>query len=256
MNPFPYAVETNHDPFGDAEDFTSVYVDNFSLEKIQPLLGTYLGNLPSRNRSESWKDVGAGLVGGRIDSVLVGGQAPKALVELVFHGSFDFESQKRYDFYSMIDVLRIKLRESLREEQGAVYGVRLNAAVNQYPVSNYRITASFNADPEEVHGLLETALSEIRKLKEFGASEADLSKVKEIQRQTRIKSLKENNFWLGQLTARYREDIPLEGMRLETYENYIDGLNSEAVKKAAIRYFDPDNFIKIVLIPEPRTDGG
>ena len=179
------------------------------------------------------------------------GQAPKALVDLVFHGPFDYsESQKRYDFYSMIDLLRIKLREAMREDMGGVYGVRINGSASQFPDPDYRITISFNADPGEVDSLIRKALEVIGGVKENGPEEADIQKVRESQRQGRIKSLKENGFWLGQLNARYREGIPLDGILLENYQKYVDGLSPEAIQEAARAYFDMDQYMKLMLLPE------
>ncbi len=245
------AFRVYQDRFADASDFTFTFVGNFEVEELLPKLQIWLGNLPSTGREESWKDVGADLVEGRVDTTIVRGEAPKALVDLVFHGPFDYaESQKRYDFYSMIDLLRIKLREAMREDMGGVYGVRINGSASQFPDPDYRITISFNADPGEVDSLINKALEVIAEVKEKGPEEADIQKVRESQRQGRIKSLKENGFWLGQLNARYREGIPLDGILLENYEEYVDGLSPDTVQEAARAYFDMDQYMKLMLLPE------
>lgn len=250
------AFSIYEDRFADASDFTFIFVGNFTLERIAPLLQKYLGNLPAIHRRESWRDVGGDLVSGRIDSTFSGGKAPKSFVELTFHGPFDFaESHNRYNFYSMTDLLRIKLREAMREEQGGVYGVRLSGVASQFPSSTYRLVISFNCAPEEVELLVQTALAEIQKLKDQGANEEDLQKVRETQRQGRVKNLKENSFWRGQLTTRYREGIPLEGIQLSVYEQYINNLQSAAVQQAAQRYFNTtENYIRLVLMPEPKEE--
>ncbi len=239
------------DRFADASDFTFVFVGSFSVDAILPLLQTYLGNLPVIEREESWRDVGAYLTGGVVDTMLVRGQAPKAIVDLLFHGPFDYaERQNRYNFYSMIDLMRIKLREAMREDQGGVYGVRLSGTASQNPRPMYRISLSFNSDPSEVDTLVQVALDVIARIKAEGPEEADLQKVKETQRQNRIEGLKENGFWLGQLTARYREGLSLDGIKLGTYEQYIDGLSAQAVQEAARKYFNLDQYMKLVLMPE------
>lgn len=251
------AYDIYRDRFADASDFTFFFVGNFDKESLIPMLQRYLGHLPSIFRKESWKDVGARLASGKIDTVIVRGKAPKALVELTFHGDFNYQdSKERYDFYSMLSLLRIKLRESMREDQGGVYGVRVSGVASQHPRSAYRITLSFNAEPGEADSLISTALATIEAIKKDGATEKDLQKVRETQRQSRIKNLKENGFWLGQLTARYREDIPLEGIRLEVYETYIEGLKAMDIQDAARDYLKTGrNFMEIVLMPETKDTG-
>lgn len=248
------ALEVFRDRFADASDFTFVVVGNFSLDTLQPWLCRYLGSLPATGRQENWRDIGAGLHSGRLDTVLVRGQAPKALVEITFHGSFTYASQERYDFYSMVDILRIKLRESMREEKGGVYGVRVNGTVFHYPTPSFRITLSFTTEPSDVQLLIQTALQEIERLKADGATEKDLEKVRETQRQERIKNLRENSFWLAQLAARYREDIALEGIQLPVYEQYLNRLSSPAIQQAAQRYLGFDNYLQLILMPEQKTE--
>ena len=251
------ALAVYRERFADAGDFTFVFVGNFKDEDLLPLLQRYLGNLPTTGRRESWKDVGARLHDGRLDTTLIGGQAPKALVELVFHGPFDYrQAQNRYDFYSMLDVLRIQLREEMREEQGAVYGVRLSGNLQQHPQERYRITLSFNAEPEKTDSLIQTARQVIQRLQERGPDKDVIQKVQQTQWQSRLKAVQENAFWRGQLTARYCEDLSLEGMKPEVYRRYVEQLDLAAVQEAATRYFDGKNELQIVLLPEQRGPAG
>ena len=83
-----------------------------------------------------------------------------------------------------------------------------------------------------------------------GIDEEILQKVKETQRQGRIKGLKENGFWLGQISTRLKYGIGLEGIRMERYEPYVEGLSAEDIQNAAQRYLQEDDFIQVVLMPE------
>lgn len=243
-------MRTYRDRFADAGDFTFVFVGNFTPEALEPLLATYLGNLPATGREESWKDVGANLAEGHIDTAIIRGQAPKALVEMNYHGPFEYESQERHHFYSMVSALRIRLREAMREDKGGVYGVNVNGIALPYPTPQYRITLSFNTDPDRAEELIATAKETIAVLQNQGIDEEILQKVKETQRQGRIKGLKENSYWLGQISTRLQYGIGLEGILLERYEPYIEKLAAEDIQKAAQHYFQEDHFIQVVLMPE------
>jgi len=247
------ALRTYRDRFADAGDFTFVFVGNFDPAGIEPLLAAYLGNLPAAGRQESWKDVGAALAEGHIDTTIIRGQAPKALVEMTYHGPFEYEGLERYHFYSMIAALRIRLRESLREDKGGVYGVNLNGIALPYPEPHYRITLSFNSEPARTQELIAAARAAVAALQTEGIDEETLQKVRETQRQNRIKGLKENGYWLSQISTRLQYGIGLEGILLEKYEPYIEGLSAEDIQMAAQRYFQEDRFIQVVLMP---GDGG
>ncbi|MEL6868050.1 MAG: insulinase family protein, partial [Bacteroidota bacterium] len=238
------------DRFADASDFTFVFVGNFEDTQIKALAKTYLASLPTQDRNDQWKDIGVRFPKGQIKREFRKGQAQKALVDLTWHGPFEWNRQNRYDFYSMLAILRIKMRESMREDKGGVYGVRVGGSVSQIPQNSYQINISFNADPERVEELIQTAMQDIKKAQDIGAEEKDLDKVKETQKQQRIKSLKENGFWLRQLEAYYKNNTDPGGIGLEAYEVLVDSLNATAIKQAANQYFQEDRFIQVVLRPE------
>ncbi|MEZ5044382.1 MAG: insulinase family protein [Saprospiraceae bacterium] len=238
------------DRFADASDFTFFFVGSFKVEDIKPFLQKYLGNLPNKGRMESWKNVGASLQNGQIDTTFIKGKAPKALVEIVYHGDFKFDADQRYAFGSLASLLRIKLREAMREDQGGVYGVSVAAFNSQYPLPSYNLRISFNADPPEVATLLRITKEVLEKVKVAGAEEKDIIKIVETQRQGRIKNLQENSYWLGQLSYRYQNNIPLDGLALNALEEYTKQLNSDLLKAAANQYLGGENVMQFVLMPE------
>lgn len=242
------------DRFADAGDFTFVFVGNFELESLRPLLLKYLGSLPTEGRWEKWKNVHADLVEGKVEKTWVRGAAPKALVEMVWHDDFEYTAENRYAFTSLMSLLRIKLRESMREDKGGVYGVTVRENVSQQPDSTYSITISFNAEPDQVNDLIATAQQEIKSIMEKGADEKDIHKVTETQLQGKIKNLKENSYWLGQLSARYQNELPLEGIKLEALQESISTLNSDVLQQAASRYFGTGNYMQFVLLPEVQAE--
>jgi zinc protease len=237
--------------FADASDFNFIFVGNFNVAQIQYLANQYLANLPVVERDDNWKDVKADLVKGKVEKTIVRGEAPKAIVEMTYHGDFDYEdANERYNFNSLLSCLRIRLREQLREDKGGVYGVRVSGNTNPIPSPTYRINISFNCDPDRKDELIEAVKKEVEAFKASGATAEEVAKVQETQRQSQIKGLKENAFWLGQLQARVKYDIPLEGILLSNFERYVDALSVEDIQRAAKAYLTEDNFIELVLMPE------
>jgi zinc protease len=91
-------------------------------------------------------------------------------------------------------------------------------------------------------------MAEIEKVKANGASEEDLTKIKETQRRDRQENLKTNSYWLGSLGAYYRNGSSLEGFY--EYEEQIEALSSDDLKKVANDLLKMDNYVQIVLMPE------
>ena len=245
--------EIYQERFADASGMTFFLVGNFDKEKTIPMLSQYLGNLPATNKADNWKNTNVNYQKGVVKKTLTYGEAPKALVDITFHGDFDWTPENRYHFKSMIDILRIKMRESMREDKGGVYGVRVSGNTSQFPKSKYNITISFNADPPRVDELIETAMTDIKNAQANGAEEKDMKKIKETQRQGRIKNLKENRFWMSSLETSYMEGLDPKNISLSSLEKGINSLTSEDIKNATNEYFDWNNYIQIVLLPEAKT---
>ena len=65
------------DRFADASDFTFVFVGNFTLDTMKPLVERYLASLPSLGRKETWKDVGPTPPKGVVEKVVKKGIEPQ-----------------------------------------------------------------------------------------------------------------------------------------------------------------------------------
>jgi len=75
-----------------------------------------------------------------------------------------------------------------------------------------------------------------------------MAKIKEIYRRKREKDLKSNKFWLSTLQFYYfHGEDPLNLLELD---KLMEDLTPEEIQKAAQRYFNMDNYVKVVLLPE------
>jgi zinc protease len=236
--------------FGDLSDLLVVIVGDFDLDQLKELAQRYLGNLPAAGRHESWKDLGLDIRKGQIDSVSQGGRAPKTLVEYTWHGDFVNSTQERYQFSSMIAALQIRLREVLREQEGGIYSLSFSGNVEYHPRPVYRITLGFNTDPPRANELMAKALACIENFCQNGPDQTLLNKVKNTQKENRMKGEQDNGFWLNQLHQRYKEGWSLEGLRIQNYFKLVDGLSAAALQGAAQRYLQGRDRVRLVLVPE------
>ena len=121
---------------------------------------------------------------------------------------------------------------------------------NRHPRSEFRVVIQFGCNPERVDELVKTTFDVLKKIVDSGASDDDVKKVQEIQRREREKNLKENGFWLGRLQAALtNNDDPREILR---YNELVNGLTSEAIRKTAAKYLTLDRYQKFVLMPEEK----
>ncbi len=250
---FDKAFAFYRDRFSDASDFTFFFVGNFEPEKIQPLVVKYLASLPATNRKESWKDVGINMPEGVIDKKVFKGIEPKSSVQIVFNGPFEWNRQNRYDFSSMLEALNIKLREVIREDKGGTYGIGAYGSSSLFPRKEYTITISFGCSPDRVDELVSAVMQQVDSLKIKKPDAIYVEKVKEMQRRGREVNLKENGFWLSTLRTNYANHENPED-EIKGFEGLVDSLSGEAIETAAKKYFDMNNYVKVVLYPEKKPD--
>lgn len=244
------SYEIYRDRFADASDFSFYLVGSFDPEEVRPFVERYLASLPGGGRLESGRDLGIRPPRGIVRRTVRRGIEPRAATQIVFTGPFDFERANVLAIQSLADVLRIRLRETLREDLSGTYGVTVRGSATPHPVPQYQFTIGFGTDPHRLDELVTVVFQEIDDLRTNGPLEVDLGKVREMQFRARETELRENSFWLNQLLVydQYGWDIG----QIPAVPARAQALDAELIRDTARRYLDPANVIQVSLLPEPR----
>ncbi len=245
-------IEIYKDRFSDAGDFTYVMVGNFSIDEVMPLLVKYIGGLPSTGRKETWRDVTPGFPEGRVEVDVPRNSEQQSMVAMVWNGDFRWKDSERQSFGMLMDLMSIKLREAMREDQSGVYGISFEGSPSKFPNPEYTVTSSWGCHPDSVSMLTETVLAEIEKIIKYGPSEEDLGKVKETLIRGRETAMKENSFWLSALQSHYMYGTVLR--TLEEYKSFVSSFTPKDIRKMAKRYLDTRNYVRVALLPAPQAE--
>ena len=236
------------DRFADASGQTFVFVGNFDVEKIKPLITTYLASLPSLNRNENFVDNGVNPPKGKVSKAVKKGLEDKVTVQLVFHDNYTYNAENNVMLDALKASLDIKITERLREKESGVYSPGVSLSVQKYPTAQYFFTISFNCAKANVEKLVNAALEEVNAFKQNGVTAEDLQKFKSEELRQEELSLRENAFWVNYLTNRLKYGDNLDQVLGNTAR--INGVTVEATKAAAQKYLNGDNYIRLVLLPE------
>jgi zinc protease len=240
------------DRFADASDFTYLMAGNFKVDDVIPLLEKYIGGLPSIKRKETWKDVTPGFPKGLLVVDVQKNSEPQSSVAMVWKGDFKWNDKDRQSFSMLMNILAIKCRESMRENQGGVYGVSVNGSASKLPKPNYTIQSMWGCNPDSIKILTQTVLDEMGKIKKNGPTEVDLNKVKETLIRERETKLKENGFWLTSLQNHFLFDDKL--LTLEEYKIFIDSFSIADIKSIANKYLNTGSYVEVALTPAPKPE--
>ncbi|HSL71792.1 MAG TPA: insulinase family protein [Longimicrobiales bacterium] len=242
------AISFYRERFADAGDFMFTLVGSFTLDSIRPLVEQYLASLPSNRRVERARDVGMRPPAGVITRAVRRGREPKSQTQIVFTGPFTYTRAERHALASLIDVLDIRLREVLREDLSGTYGVSINQTSSREPYPHYAVYINFGAAPERLDSLAAAVFDIIEQMKRDGPSATDLAKIKETQRRSFEKGLRENSFWASQLMARAENGEELTNIL--TFPALVDALTAEQVRDTARKHLRKDNYVRVSLFPE------
>ena len=238
------------DRFADASDFTFYFVGAFEPDGIRPLVEQYLGALPNLGRVENWRDVGIDPPPGVIEKIVRKGLEPQSRTRILFRGDAEYSLDESNAMSALSGILRIRLRELLREDMGGTYGVGVSGSLTYQPDEEYRFQVSFSSDPERADELAAVVFEEIERLRAEGPSAENVAKVRETQRRSKETNLEQNRYWLGQLSS-----FELRGRDFRDIPSYelIESWTAEQVQQAAIRYLRTDQYAKFVLLPEQKV---
>ena len=240
------------DRFRDASDFTYLMVGNFKTDSVIPMLEKYIGGLPSIRRKETWKDVTPGFPKGLINITVPKNSEPQSYVAMVWKGDFKWTVKDRQCFAMLMNILAIKCRESMREDQGGVYGVSINGTASVFPKPSFSISANWGCNPDNISKLSQTVLAEMDTIMKAGPHEADLNKVKETMIRERESRIKENNFWISYLQNHFLQGDKL--LTLDDYKNFVNSITAKDIKTVADRYLNFKNYVQVALTPAPKKE--
>jgi zinc protease len=242
------AISIYKERFANMVGFTFIFVGSFKIDAIKPLLTTYLATLPSSNIKQNFRDIGLRPAKGIITKKVFKGTEAKSYINLSFYGECIFNDTEKLKLQALVELLNIKIIETLREDMSSVYGAGVEGSMSKNPYNNYSINISIPCGPENVDKLLKASFDEIRKIKDNGAVDADLDKVKETWKKQHEENIKENSYWARVLQNSIENGTPANTVL--SFEKRVDAITPADMKETALKYLDENKYIQVILYPE------
>jgi len=223
------------------------FTGNIDSNKIKPMLEKYLASLPAKPKENTFKDVGLRPVKGVVKASVYKGKAAQSMIRLLFNGDAQYSKKEQMTLNALIEVLNIEVIETLREKMGGIYGGGFSGGIARRPYVHYNIAATVPCGPENVDKLTDALLDIIKNAKS-GIDQKNLDKVKETWKKQYGVNIKNNAYWHNNLSSAWIEKNNPEDIL--SYETNVDLLTTEDLRKAAVKYFDMNNYVTMLLYPE------
>ncbi len=243
---FEYMLPIFKKLYSNPANFTFTFVGNIDYSTFKPLVEKYLGSLPTNKTSINWVDDGAVPVKGYVEKrIEVPMQAPKTTVGLTYTGELEYTFLNRLRLSFLKQVLDIRTMESVREEKGGTYGVRVLGSLNQAPVEGYSLVFQFDTNTEMAEELDDLVKEELQKIAKEGPRADDLAKIREYMLKARPDELKLNPTWLNFIDSYYVNGIDL----LDNYYEYINAIDAASLRELAERVLKDGNLVEVIMSP-------
>lgn len=236
-------MELYKDRFKDASDFTFIFVGNINLQTATPLIETYLGSLPSINRKETFQermDIRKGQYKNVFHKDL---ETEKATVVIVRTASCDYNIKNQLMTNMIGQLLTMTYTDTVREEEGASYGVSVQGNLNKYPTPEVTMQIYFDTDPARRSKMVDLINKGINDFIANGPDAENLKKVKEYMLKSHEQNQKENSYWMGALYNYYWADDD----RVTGYTNFVSSITGTDLQKFAKEIFSQNNDIEVSM---------
>ena len=243
---YPTVMKVYKERFANPADFTFMFIGNIDLNTLKPLVEKYLGGMKTSKTRENWKDVGLYYAKGKIYREIEKKlEISKITNYIQYSADVPYNIENRLYFATLGNILRIRYTETIREAEGATYGVSTSASVSQKPIPSGYLTAYFSTDPKVYKKMLGIIHSEIKNIAEKGPDLEILNKVKLNLKKQYNENLQDNGWWQQAIIAQYKEGIDV----VNGYEKLVDSISSEDIQKVAKTLIEQNNIAEIILVP-------
>ncbi len=227
---------------------TTVYITgNVDLETIKPLVEKYIGSLPTTGKPTEYIDHNLEVVPGKVKNIFNAPMTtPKSSVLLVYSGDVEYNHENVIAMQAFRYTLDLIYTETIREEEGATYGVGTQGNVSAVPQQKGGMIIQFDTDPARVEEMIVLAIQGVEQIAENGPTEEQMVKIRENFLKNISESRISNSYWASNL-----RNYDLTGVDLDTErEAIINSLTSEKVKNFVADLIGQGNFVKVVMNPE------
>jgi zinc protease len=237
------------DRFSDVNGFTFIFVGSFSIEKIKPLLETYIGSLPGKKNKNEYIDLGIRPINGPDKKNIYLGSDPKSYIYLFFDNKLpSVNKDDEHLLWSLGQILKRIYIDKLREEMGEVYSINVSSNVERYPYLHYELEMIIPCSPDNADTLVKAARAELNRVITKGLTKEEIQKEIETQTRTAERDSKENKSCLSKVERVYKVGEDFSG--LENPYLMIKLLTPENLQRVAKKYLNINKFVRVSLYPE------
>jgi zinc protease len=238
--------------FSNAWGFKFVFVGDFVVDEMIPLIETYIASLPAKKIDEPKSaDIGLRYKSGIIKKEYFLQSENKSNVVLHMNGELKHSLEEKIVIDALASVLKLRLYEEVREKMGGVYGVAVSGFTTDNPYEWYRIGVEFVCFPKDVEHIIGIVKQEIEKIKREGPLDSDVTKVREAIRVSAVTGQYNNDYIMSRIKDAIKYKLNFQ--HINDTEYALKQISKKTLKEAANKYLSGENFAQFILYPKAQV---
>ncbi|MFN8178807.1 MAG: insulinase family protein [bacterium] len=240
--------------FANPADFAFFFVGNVNVDAVIPEIERTIGSIPASKAAPTmWVDRKVLFPTKSVRETVRAGREPRATTSLTLRSYDGTDPNEWHRVRTACSILDRRLRESLRENEGATYGVGVGYVCSLIGPARGRVGIRYGSDPSQAASLAEQVQAAIRDLRGSGPKADEVKTEKELQTRELQTSLEDNGFWLGNLTALWVRGRPLT--EVLDRQARIDALDVDGLHRVFREAFDLDDLTWVDWVPAEAATG-
>jgi zinc protease len=165
--------------FADASNFKAVFIGNIDMDELRPMLCKYLATLPATKKEEKTNEKVLPQLVKQDQAHLFRKKmaTPLANVTILHAADVEFSPKNDLTLDFLKRVLQIAYTDSVREEKGGTYGVRVDFSLERDDNPTATLRIAYNADPTRYEELNPIVYQQLEYIAKQGPSATAMQKI-------------------------------------------------------------------------------
>lgn len=222
---------------------------NVDLATLKPLVEKYIGSLPVARKENGYIDRNVDFAKGQVANVFdYEMSTPKTTCVMAFTGACNYSLENIYLMNSLKYIMDLVYTETIREDEGASYGVGTDGNVQNHPKEREVFVLQFDTDPARADKMIQLAVAGLEGIAKNGPTPEQFRKAQENFLKNIPESRINNSYWSNCLYEYYKDGFDSD----TELENVINNLTAEKVQKFASNLLNQNNAVKVVMSPKEK----
>ena len=243
-------LSIDRDRYKDASDFTFYIVGDVNQEQIPSLISKYIASLPADSTKEKWINRNITWSGSHKLRTICKKRTPQAFFFLGYNGYIPSSFRNQLTLDLLTKIMRMEYLETIREEKGGTYNVRVRYEMNREPVQMAELYIDYTTDPKKENKLTALIYSKMRELITIGIDANKLNRAKSVLRTQHEKDVRDNEYWLSCLKVKdqFNEDD------YTSFESTLDGISAAEIQRMLKTLIGQKNETEFILSSEIKAN--